>query len=296
MTRFLKFNALILFALALAIFAQGGSRALAQPMYTEVELTSLDGEIYVNPEYIGKVRSVRTIDRSGLLGDRVEVEVRIMTDDWRKFSLPPELSGAFGVIMSGERGILKISLPGVPANPGGSAVYSIKKLLIEFGVLNTTFVYPAQSVLEPSKYQVGLLDNRNDSFIPGKVIAMKSNELAADFQNLPSAVVNSEGMLRVSIKNPGGSFINTEIPAWGYNVFVPETDIGKPAPITAEVFGLDPEAKIRFDFSSLADQVIDPSTKVLTVKEINSGAPVATITTKIGGPQPLTVTVRKVNE
>lgn len=291
-----KMRAFLYFMLTIGLLMPLSSPvAWAQPQYTEVELTSLDGDIYVNPEYIGKVRSIRTIDRSGLLGDRVEIEVRIMTDDWRKFSLPSELSGAFGIIISGESGILKISLPGTPANPGGSAVYSIEKLLIEFGTLNTTFVFPSQTILEPSKYQIGILDNSNQSFIPGKIIVMKSEQLAAEFQNLPSSIVNSEGMLRVNVTKPDGSFINAEIPAWGYNIFVPETDVGKPAPITAEVFGLDPEAKIRFDFSSLADQVINPSTKVLTVKEINSGDPVSTITTNRGGPQPLTVTVKKVD-
>lgn len=290
-----KIKTLLLLVIAVSIFVSGGFDAWAQPSYTEVELTSLQGEIFVNPDYIGKVRSVRTIDRSGLLGDRVEVEVRIMTDNWRKFSLPPELSGAFGIIISGENGILKISLPEAPESPGGEAVYSIEKLLIEFGILNTTFIFPPQNVLEPSKFKVGLLDNRSDSIIPGKAIVMKSNELAADFTNLPSAVVNTEGLLRVSITSPGGSFINAEIPAWGYNITVPETDISKPAPITAEVFGLDQGSEIRFNFTSLADQVIVPSTKVMTVEEINSGDTVATITTKIGGPQPLTVTVKRVN-
>ena len=291
-----KIRVFLLFMLAIGLLMPLSSpKAWAQPQYTEVELTSLDGDIYINPEYIGKVRSIRTIDRSGLLGDRVEIEVRILTDDWRKFSLPSELSGAFGIIISGESGILKISLPGTPANPGGSAVYSIEKLLIEFGTLNTTFVFPSQTILEPSKYQIGVLDNSNQSFIPGKIIVMKSDQLAAEVKNLPSTIVNSEGMLRVNVTKPDGSFINAEIPAGGYNIFVPETDVGKPAPITAEVFGLDPEAKIRFDFSSLADQVINPSTKVLTVKEINSGDPVSTITTNRGGPQPLTVTVKKVD-
>lgn len=289
-----KIKMLLVLFVAVSIFVPGGYQAWSQPTYTEVELTSLQGEIFVNPDYIGKVRSVRTIDRSGLLGDRVEVEVRIMTDNWRKFTLPPELSGAFGIIVSGENGILKISLPATPVSPGGEAVYSINKLLIEFGVLNTTFVFPPQNVLEPSKFKVGLLDNRSDSFIPGNVIVMKSNELAADFKNLPSAVVNDKGLLRVNITSPGGSFINAEIPAWGYNISVPETDISKPAAITAEVFGLDPDSEIRFDFTSLADQVIVPSTKVMTVNEINSGETVATITTKIGGPQPLTVTVKRV--
>lgn len=264
------------------------------PQYTEVELTSLDGDIYFNPEYVGKVRSVRTIDRSGLLGDRVEIEVRILTDGWRKFSLPPSLSNAFGVIISGDRGILKISLPVKPSAPGAGDISPIKRVLIEFGTLNKTFALPGLSILEPSKYGIGILDNKDESFIGARVIVMKSDQVAADFQNLPSTVVNNKGMIRVSLKKPDGTFINSDLPAWGYNILVSETDVGSSVPIRAEVFGLPPKAEIRFDFSSLADQVIDPSTKILTVKEINGGATVATITTRIGGPQPLTVTVKRV--
>jgi hypothetical protein len=100
--------------------------------------------------------------------------------------------------------------------------------------------------------------------------------------------------MKVSLKEPGGTFVNADIPAWGYNIIVSETDIDTPAPITAEVFGLPDDAEIRFDFSSLTGQVIDPSTKILTAGEINKGATVSTITTKIGGAQPLTVTVRRV--
>ena len=275
-------------------YVVGGSAAMAQsPQFTEAELTSLDGDIYVNPEYVGKVRSVRTIDRSGLLGDRVEIVVRTLTDGWRKFSIPPSLMGAFGVIISGESGILKISLPEKAPAPAGG-MHTIENILIEFGTLNTTFVFPGQSILEPSKYEIGILDNTNESFVSGKVIAMKSDQAAVSFQNLPSTVVNSGGKLRASLKKPDGTYVNADLPAWGYNIIVPETDVGTPAPIRAEVFGLPADSQIRFDFSSLADQIISPSTQIMTVQEINGGATVATITTKIGGPQPLTVTVKKV--
>jgi hypothetical protein len=148
--------------------------------------------------------------------------------------------------------------------------------------------------LEPSKYEIDILDNTNESFVSGKVIAMKSDQAAVSFQNLPSTVVNSGGKLRASLKKPDGTYVNADLPAWGYNIIVPETDVGTPAPIRAEVFGLPADSQIRFDFSSLADQIISPSTQIMTVQEINGGATVATITTKIGGPQPLTVTVKKV--
>ena len=273
--------------------ANDGPGSASGPQYTEIEFTSLDGEIYVNPLYTGKITSVRTINESGLLGQKVDIEVRAMTCGWRKFSLPGAASGSYGVIVSGENGILKISKPQTPPTSSGE-LGTLKKVLIEFGYLNTTFTFPPQNVLEPAKYEIGLLDNTDNGFINGNIIAMKSDQAAAEFIDLPGSVVNASGNMRVSLKKPGGTFFNSDIPAWGYNIIVPETDIGSPAPITAEVFGLPDDAEIRFDFSSLSGQVIDPSTKILTVGEINKGSTVSTITTKIGGAQPLTVTVRRV--
>ncbi len=266
----------------------------AQPQYTEAEFTSLSGEIMVNPLYTGKVSSVRTIDQHGLLGDRIDVEVRVMTDGWRKFSLPPSLSGSYGVIVSGDEGILKISKPGEPFAGTAGELKSISNNVIEFGSLNTTFVFPTLNVFEPSKYEIGILNSADNSFINGNIIAMKSDQAAVEFGGLPPSIVNKEGLMRVSLKKPGGTFINSSIPAWGYNIMVSETDIGTPAPITAEVFGLPGEAEIRFDFTSLSGQVIDPSTRILTVGEINKGSTVSTITTKIGGAQPLTVLVKRI--
>jgi hypothetical protein len=271
-----------------------GGAGSSGPQYTEIEFTSLDGEIYVNPLYTGKITSVRTINQSGLLGQKVDIEVRAMTGGWRKFSLPAAAAGSYGVIVSGESGILKIAKPANPPVGASGELGTIKKVLIEFGYLNTTFTFPSQNVLEPDKYEIGILNTTDNGFINGNIIAMKSDQAAAEFIDLPGTVVNSSGNMRVSLKKPGGTFFNSDIPAWGYNIIVPETDIGTPAPITAEVFGLPDDAEIRFDFSSLSGQVIDPSTKILTVGEINKGSTVSTITTKIGGAQPLTVTVRRV--
>lgn len=263
------------------------------PQYTEAEFTSVGGEIFINPQYTGKVSSVRTIDKNGLLGQKIEIEVRIMTDGWRKFSLPPELSGSYGVIVSGEDGILKISKPDDNKGPAG-ALTAVQSNVVEFGSLSNTYTFPAQNVFEPSKYEIGILNTRDKSFINGDIIAMKSDQLAAEFRDLPPGIVNEDGNMRISLKKPQGAFINADLPAWGYNLVVPETDIGTPAPITAEVFGLPDDAEIRFDFTSLSGQVIDPSTKILTVGEINKGSTVSTITTNVAGAQPLTVLVKRV--
>ncbi|TFG77611.1 MAG: hypothetical protein E4H21_02705 [Thermodesulfobacteriales bacterium] len=269
--------------------------ASAPPLY-ELELTSLSGEIFINPKYTGKINSVRLLNRNELLGEKVEIETRTLTDNWKKLIIPPSLSEAFGLIISGKEGIIKITLPQNSSSISGSGTLkSISDLFIEFGALRATFTFPALNVLEPSKFEIGILDTVNNTFINGDIIALKSNQAAVKFENLPSSVVNSEGLIRISLRKSDGTFINSDIPTWGYNILVSETDTGVAAPITAEVFGLPDDSEIKFNFTSLSGQIINPSTKTLTVGEINKGEQVSTITTKIEGPQPIAVTVRRLN-
>jgi len=263
------------------------------PLY-ELELTSLSGEIYLNPKYIGKINSIRTLDRNHLLGEKVKIEARTLTDRWRKLNIPSSSSGAFGLVVSGREGIIKLTLPQAPSPMSGSGTLrSISNLFVEFGSLHATLTFPTLNILEPSKYEIGVLDTVNNTFVNGDIIALKNNQAAVIFERLSSSVVNKDGMIRISLRKSDGTFINSDIPAWGYNIVVSETDTGVPAPITADVFGLPDDAEIKFNFVSLSGQIINPSTKTLTVGEINKGVQISTITTKIEGPQPITVTVTK---
>lgn len=274
----------------------GSELAMAAPPLYELELTSLSGEIFINPTYSGKINSIRTLNRNELLGEKVEIETRTLTDNWKKLIVPSSLSGAFGLVISGKNGITKITLPQkVSPSSGSGNLKSISDLFIEFGSLHATFSFPAQNILEPSKFEVGILNNSDNSFINGDIIALKNNQAAVTFQNLPSTVVNKDGMIRVSLRKSDGTFINSDIPAWGYNIIVSETDTGVAAPITAEIFGLQDDEEIRFNFISLRGQIINPSMKTLSVGEINKGVEVSTITTKIEGPQPITVTVKRLS-
>ncbi|MCK5390968.1 MAG: hypothetical protein KAJ31_00925 [Deltaproteobacteria bacterium] len=275
----------------------GSEFAMASPPpLFELELTSLSGEIFINPVYTGRINSVRTLDRNHLLGEKIEIETRTLTDSWKKLNVPSSLSGVFGLVVSGENGILKITIPQNTSNSsGGGTLSSIGSLFIEFGSLNATFTFSDLNILEPSKYEIGILNTVNNTFINGDIIVLKNNQAAVKFRTLPSSVVNKDGMIRVSLKKSDRTFISSDLPAWGYNLIVSETDTGVPAPITAEVFGLPDDVEIKFNFVSLTGQVINPSTKTLTVGEINKGDQISTITTKIEGPQPITVTVVRLN-
>jgi len=273
----------------------GSELAMASPpSLFELELTSLSGEIFINPAYTGKINSVSTLNRNHLLGERIDIETRTLTDGWKKLNVPPSLSGVFGLVVSGQNGILKITLPQNTANSSGSGTLRpIGSLFIEFGSLDATFTFSDLNILEPSKYEMGILNSADNSFINGDIIVLKNNQAAVRFEHLPSSVVNKEGLIRVSLKKSDRTFISSDLPAWGYNLIVSETDTGVPAPITAEVFGLPDDVEIKFNFISLTGQIINPSTKILTVREINKGTEVSTITTKIEGPQPITVTITR---
>ncbi len=274
---------------------EGTELASTPPPLYEVELTSLSGEIFINPKYTGKINSIRALNRNQLLGEKVEIVTRTLTDSWKKLEIPASLQSTFGLVISGAEGIVKITLPQQKAVSGLGTLKSISELFIEFGSLNATFTFPALNVLEPSSFEIGTLNTADNTFMNGEIIALKNDQAAVLFQNLPSSVVNNEGMIRVSLKKPDGTFVNSDIPAWGYNIMVSETDTGVPAPITAEVFGLSEDTKIKFNFISLSGQIINPSSITLTVGEINRGSDISTITTKIGGPQPITVTVSKLD-
>lgn len=269
--------------------------ASAPPLLFEVELTSISGEIFINPKYTGKINSIRTLNRNQLLGEKVEITTRTLTDSWKKLEIPASLTGAFGLVISGTEGIVKITLPHQKAVSGVGTLKSISELFIEFGSLNATFTFPVLNVLEPSGFEIGILNTANNTFTNGEIIALKNDQAAVLFQNLSSSVVNKDGMIRISLKKPDGTFVNSDIPAWGYNIMVSETDTGVPAPITAEVFGLPEDTQIKFNFVSLSGQIINPSSITLTVGEINRGNSISSITTKIGGPQPITVTVSKLD-
>jgi len=269
--------------------------ASAPPPLYEVELTSLSGEIFINPAYTGKINSIRTLNRNELLGEKVEIVTRTLTDNWKKLEIPANLQSAFGLVISGSEGIVKITLPQQNTVSGSGTLKSISELFIEFGSLSATFTFPALNILEPSGFEIGILNTANNTFINGEIIALKNDQAAVLFQSLSSSVVNKDGMIRVSLKKPDGTFVNSDIPAWGYNIMVSETDTGVPAPITAEVFGLPDDTQIKFNFVSLSGQIINPSSITLSVGEINRGSDISTITTKIGGPQPITVTVNRLD-
>jgi len=263
------------------------------PIYTEINLRTLSGEIFINPKYAGRVISVKAIGSGGTESSEKDMDINVADDSWSGFVVPESESELEGLMVIGDKGSLKISLVREASTYGDEGIKSIKRPKISFGALSTTFITPKFKITEPSKFEIGIFDYNANKFLNGDVIALKSNQFAVKFRNLPPSVISKDGMLLISIKEPDGSFLNSELSAWGYNIFVPDTDVERSVPITAKVFGLPKEAKLKFTFLPLKGQSFSSPVSLLSVKDINSGKPLTMITTLIPGVQPLSVKVEE---
>ncbi len=265
------------------------------PAYNEVEFGSIVGEFFVNPEYTGRITTVRTFPKGGSPRDNPVVDVRETDDGWEKVIVSQSESDAESIIATGHRGSLKISLPKRKPLAKSDKLQQLGDLIISFGDLYATLIMPSAEISQPGSFEVSILDPKENKFIKGDIIAIRRDQVAVNFHDLSSNIVNEDGKFRINLKKPGGDSFQADLKAWGYNILIPDTGTGKSTSITAEVFGLPNDAKLKFTFESLPGQNVTPSTTTLPVRKINMGASLGTITTSIPGSQALSVSVERVN-
>lgn len=282
--------------LTLLVRAVSSSYALDFPLYTEVEFTKLSDEVLINPEYTGNIGAIRGFDIKGSLIADKSMRVEQTVDGWYRILFPGSLLR--DLVVTGQKGSLRVFVISEKKKVNAIAInefYPVNEPVIVLGQLDLTLVSGIKmDISRPSEFEVAVLDHKSGGFIKGDIVAICDNQLGIKFKGLPDTVVSKEGVMRISLKLSERIF-NLDLGAWGYNVFVSETDVEKPAFIKAQVFGLPEETRLRFKFRALAGQKIVPETVTATVGEINSGKPLATVKTSIPGFQPLSVSVEKTN-
>lgn len=263
------------------------------PLSTEILLTSISGEIYLNPEYIGRIASITPLGTDSPGSSKPKIEFNQTKDLWPVVIVPQSLSNLQGLNVTGEEGSLRISRSGGEKTPNGNELGTITKPRVGIGQLSSTILFPEMNVTEPSKFEIAVFDFKDNKFINGDIIALTNDQMAVKFENLPSTVISEEGKIRYSVKEQDGSFINSDLAAWGYEIMIPDTDIGKTVPIKAKIFGLPDESKVKFTFHALQGQRFSSPATILSVKEINSGEPITMISTSIGGDQLIRVSAEE---
>jgi hypothetical protein len=264
-----------------------------RPLSTEIVLTSISGEIYLNPEYIGKIASITPVGTESSPRSKPEIEFNHTEDLWPVVIVPQSISNLRGLDVTGEEGSLRISGSGGEKTPNGDELGTITRPRVGNGQLSSTILFQETKVTEPSKFKIAVFDFKGNRFINGHIIALTNDQMAVKFENLPSTVISKEGKLRYSLKEQDGTFINSDLAAWGYEIIIPDTDVGKAVPIKANIFGLPDESKVKFTFQASQGQRFSSPVNTLSVKEINSGEPITMISTSIGGDQPIRVSVQE---
>lgn len=259
---------------------------------TEILLTSISGEIYLNPKHIGKIISITPLGTRNSSSSKSEIKFNQTKDLWPVVLVPQSMSNLVGLNVTGEEGSISISRSGVEKNLNlnDNELKTITKPKVAFGQLSSTILFKDINVNSPSKFEIGVFDFKDNKFINGDIIALTNNQMAVKFENLPSTVISKEGKLRYSLKDEDGSFINSDINAWGCELLIPDTQVGKNVPIKAQIFGLPDEAKVKFTFQPVEGQKYSLPVSTLSVREINSGHPITMISTSITGSQLISVT------
>lgn len=277
---------------------RNGSNVQTRPrllLSTEILLTSISGEIYLNPEHIGRIVSITPLGTGNSSSSKLEIEFNQTKNLWPVVIVPQSMSNLEGLNVTGEEGSISISRSGVEKalNLNNNELKTITMPKVLFGQLSSTILFTDMNVNNPSKFEIGVFDFKDNKFINGNIIALTNNQMAVKFENLPSTVISKEGKLRYSLKDEDGSFINSDMNAWGCQLLVPDTQVGKSVPIKAQVFGLPDEAKVKFTFQPVEGQKYSLPVSTLSVREINSGQPITIISTSITGDQLLSVTVEE---
>lgn len=269
-----------------------GAPAQTVPRYYEVMFSSLEGEILVNLDLTGPSVVARPISARDAKALKVEKKVDSTGGDWAKITVPKTGAPPEGLVVTGRWGTIKVTFQaqGSAGAERSGALRALGDLVIKFGGLASTLVISSGPIAHPAGMEIAVLERKRSRLISGEIIAVSGDEIAFEFSELPTPdVLGKQGTARISIKKPDGSIQSGTISAWGYDVFVDDVNVGKPSKIKAKVYGLSDGESVRFSFNAVRGQVVIPPSGVHTVKSINSGAPIAEISTAISGFQPLSV-------
>jgi len=267
--------------------------------YNRATFTAISGEVAINPAYTGSITEVRfTTPEGEPLKEQPRAKVAEMKDGWYRVSVPDAISKGASLQVVGDVGILELSPNKKPSSKGASSEGAAglrpisEPLVFTNGRCSTTFYIPQTNISQPTKFRVGIFDWAKNEYIVGNIVALKSDQVAVSFRELPNTVVSKEGKIVAILARPDGDPLEMDAKGWGYNIIMNfDPLITEPAPMKLEIFGLSPDTKVRVTLKPIEGQTIKPLTNVLTVAQINSGALVATVSTTIAAPQPLNILV-----
>lgn len=262
---------------------------LAAAPVTVVTFNALQGKTNVNLKPLGAVETV-----SFVAVDEKKIEDKEVAPDFDDHGdhVTIDIGKATrlgGIILTGTTGIVKL-LPGDGSAPTPSTGIAPADGLIDVrnGVVNETLAIPESAsslVSSPADYAASLDGN------PLDIVATRPGEIAVTGTGVTP---NPVGFSQLTLTTPEGAVLNGSAVSWGYDINLPEvtkTDVW--VPIMIQVYGLDPQDKVTFQFYPQPGQTISPETVTVPAAEAMLPMPVAKIQAQQPGPQSLSVSVAR---
>ena len=246
----------------------------AVPNYNEVYVQGVGSTLYVNTDLTGKVVVAREIKPDKSLGKKYYFDFNQISDSWAEMVFDNPVTGFNEIILLGTRGnvLLKKSAPGqdilVYANGTSSGT-----IVSRLGFINGTVYFPDSELLDIDSIGVSLQKPDGEK-IKGSVVVATDRTVAFQFRGVNSNYIN-DGKSNLIIRLRSKS-ISLNIDSWGYTFDVERVEPNT-VNLVSTVFGLDPERTLNVSYEAYEGQEIRPLSSSYTVKEINSGKPLAVV-------------------
>ena len=244
------------------------------PNYNEVYIQGIGSNLYVNTDLTGKVVVAREIKSDKSLGKKYYFDFNQISDSWAEMVFDNPVNNFNEIILLGTRGniLLKKSAPGediLVYNNGTSSGTLASRL----GFVNGTIYFPDSELLDIDSIGVAIQKSDGET-LKGKVLVATGRTLAFQFHGVNSGFINN-GKANLVIRLRSKSIL-LNLDSWGYTFDVDRVEPGK-VNLVSTVFGLEPGRKLNVEFEEYEGQVIKPISDSFTVKEINTGKPIAVV-------------------
>ncbi|MGI9534518.1 MAG: hypothetical protein ACR2NW_06175 [Thermodesulfobacteriota bacterium] len=247
---------------------------LIAPVYSKVHVPDIDSKLYVNTGIIGKVVIVREIRSDGSLGPKYSFDFKQINENWAELIFETPLSRFNEVILLGSSGNLQIS-----KSKSGEDILlydngtSAGKFVVRFGTANETIYFPDFDIQDIESIDVGLVDDNGEK-INGSAVVASDRFLVLQFDGIKPEYIKN-GQVKLVIRFRAQSLL-ADLDSWGYDFDISKTDNTKKH-LTSNIYGLNPDKKIKIYYEVYEGQAVEPTAEVFTVKELNDGKTFAII-------------------
>ncbi len=244
------------------------------PIYNEVQLQSIGSKLYVNTDLTGKVVVAREIKADKSLGKKYYFNFIQISDNWAEMDFDNPVTNFNEIILLGTKGniLLKKSAPGedILIYKNGT---SSGNLVSRLGFVNGTIYFPDSELIDIDSIGVGIQKSDGEK-LNGSVLVATNRTIAFQFKGVNSDfIINGKSSLVIRLRSKSRLI---KLNSWGYSFDVERIDSGR-INLISNVYGLEPDKKLRMKYETYEGQVIEPVSSIISVDEINKGKPIAVV-------------------